>query len=246
MALKFGLENAIKYIRLFNKKIRILELNIGVKVHLRSGTTDRTVFDKIFLKEEYKFKYSDYIKDSNPFIIDAGANIGLFTLYMSQIFENASYCLVEPDINCIELIKLNTKIIQNIKIIPKVLMNSNTRVCFHVSFDKPTGNRITFNEQQLNNNNELRDIETITINDILTRMGKDKIDILKVDIEGSERFLFADNLEWMKKCKMIIIELHDRFYPECSDIFFKAIKVMWKKIKVYNRGENIFVVNETI
>jgi hypothetical protein len=66
------------------------------------------------------------------------------------------------------------------------------------------------------------------------------IDILKIDIEGSEMELFHSNYEnWLPRTKMILIELHERLLPGSSESFYKTLSQ-------YNHstsklGENLIV-----
>jgi FkbM family methyltransferase len=47
------------------------------------------------------------------------------------------------------------------------------------------------------------------------------IDLLKVDIEGSERQVFSGSCrEWLPRVKNICIELHG---PDCDEVFFGAL-----------------------
>jgi FkbM family methyltransferase len=52
--------------------------------------------------------------------------------------------------------------------------------------------------------------------------GATRISILKIDIEGAERFVFAENYEpWIDKFNALAIELHD---DECRRVFAEAIR----------------------
>jgi hypothetical protein len=51
----------------------------------------------------------------------------------------------------------------------------------------------------------------------------DRIDLLKLDIEGSEKEIFSDGCLWLEHIGAICLELHDRFKPGCSRTFFRAI-----------------------
>ncbi len=67
-------------------------------------------------------------------------------------------------------------------------------------------------------------VSAISINELLEKYQLDRIDILKVDIETSEKVVFSDNYEqWLPKTKMILIELHDWMEPACAQPFFNAI-----------------------
>ena len=87
---------------------------------------------------------------------------------------------------------------------------------------------------------------TTTVSKLLADSGFDEIDLLKIDIEGAEKEVFAapDVDDWLSKVKVLIIELHDRMKLGCSDEFFKAIS----KYKWYFafRGENLIFIRESL
>lgn len=56
----------------------------------------------------------------------------------------------------------------------------------------------------------------LTLTTLMREVGIDTVDILKIDVEGAEREIFT-NCDWMDKVKLLAIELHDRFWPGCSD-----------------------------
>ena len=72
-----------------------------------------------------------------------------------------------------------------------------------------------------------------------------KIDILKLDIEGSEKELFETNFEdWLPKTKILIIELHDAMKTGCSKSVFNAISKYDFSFSI--KGENIIFTNNAI
>ena len=67
-------------------------------------------------------------------------------------------------------------------------------------------------------------VEAITIGDILKMSGRDRIDILKLDVEGAEKEIFSKNYEsWLDKVDILVIELHDRMKPGSSAAFNTAV-----------------------
>ena len=52
----------------------------------------------------------------------------------------------------------------------------------------------------------------------------DFVDLLKVDIEGAEREVFASPAAWIERVGVIIIELHDRFVRGCALNFYTATR----------------------
>jgi hypothetical protein len=66
----------------------------------------------------------------------------------------------------------------------------------------------------------------------------EKIDILKIDIEGSEKELFESDYEtWLPKVTTLIIELHDRMREGSSLSFFRALTKYNFRLAV--KGENL-------
>ena len=71
-----------------------------------------------------------------------------------------------------------------------------------------------------------------------------QIDILKIDIETSEKQLFSENYsEWLPKVKVIIIELHDRMDAGCAKSFFTAINNCYTNYTYSTLGENVIITN---
>ena len=64
----------------------------------------------------------------------------------------------------------------------------------------------------------------ITIGDILSNYKWDMVDVIKMDIEGSEKSVFETNSEiWLPKTKILFVELHERKAPGCTKIFNDAV-----------------------
>ena len=73
---------------------------------------------------------------------------------------------------------------------------------------------------------EPAEIEAIDIPTVLARAGRERISILKIDVEGAECVLFsAPNVgDWLGKVDCIAIELHDdTHFGPCSEVFHRAI-----------------------
>jgi len=66
-------------------------------------------------------------------------------------------------------------------------------------------------------------IEAVTIPDLLEWAETDRIDLLKLDVEGAESEIFAADPAWLAATRYVIIELHDYLIPGCGDSFRKAV-----------------------
>src|SRR5579863_6633916 len=82
----------------------------GRNVALRPDTTDMKCFVKVFVDEEYKTPFS--IKPK--VIVDAGANIGMATLYYSQTYPEARILSIEPESSNFNMLKKNCGDLPNV------------------------------------------------------------------------------------------------------------------------------------
>ena len=56
-------------------------------------------------------------------------------------------------------------------------------------------------------------IEAISIDDLISDFQIDKIDILKIDIEGSEEQVFLSDPKWIRNVSTIFCEIHENMKP---------------------------------
>lgn len=79
------------------------------------------------------------------------------------------------------------------------------------------------------------------MDDVLREYHLDTIDLLKVDIEGSEKELFAAADSWIGQVDAICLELHDRFKPGCSRAFYQAVGDFRTEFRL---GEDVLVLRD--
>jgi hypothetical protein len=73
-------------------------------------------------------------------------------------------------------------------------------------------------------------------------MGWQQVDLLKVDIEGSEIELFGENCEdWINKVTLMFIEVHDLPSREASKTVFRALEKVDCGYYLRPCGENLVV-----
>ena len=59
---------------------------------------------------------------------------------------------------------------------------------------------------------------------LVDRLGVDRIDLLKLDIEGGEVDVLGRSEPWIGQVDAVIAELHDRFRPGCTQAFVSATR----------------------
>lgn len=186
----------------------------NLKLRLRKNTSDFHVFAEIFIKYDYKFLIENYEKkfgkQSPNFIIDIGANIGCATLYFKELYPNATVLAVEAEKNNFLALKHNVELNQS----------ENTHL-YHNAF--------WINEDVLMVEESFRDgrdwafatrpvaekssqsVAGITIQKMLENYQNKMIDILKIDIEGGEKWILEDTqtMKFIRKnTNSLLIEIH--------------------------------------
>lgn len=154
------------------------------------------MYEEIFVNEIYKFQ----TKNNLPYFIDGGANIGLASIYIKSIFPNAKILAFEPDPTVFKTLSNNIHSFQleNIKIINKGLWDSNTTLSFE-SDHADAGRIIDGNK----NTTELK-ITTTKLSPYID----EKVDLLKIDIEGSEFKVLKEIKNKLHLVERIFIEYH--------------------------------------
>lgn len=225
------------YLRLKRKKLSAIILpNIAFPFSLRANTSDTAVFEQVFLKGEYDID----IPFMPEVIADLGANIGLFSILMKNRFPAAKIICVEPDKeNCVQL-KSNLSVYDSVDIVCAGIWPTDTRLKIS---DKYSGGH----SAGVTEPDGAGDVEGIPIDTLMKNFQLERIDLLKIDIEGSERTLFSEHYQqWLPKTKMIIIELHDWLIPGCSKPFFEAIQKSISSYSYFVCGESTVIINHDI
>lgn len=150
-------------------------------------------------------------------IVDAGANVGYTVLRFAQEFPSADIIAIEPDPGNLKQLDKNCGEFRQLSVEPKALWPRPTRL--RISNPEAGSNAFMVTED------EAGDIEAVSIPDIMERHSLATIDMLKIDIEGSEIELFADPgcHEWLPKVGALLIETHDRMRPESSETVRDAV-----------------------
>lgn len=183
----------------------------------RPNSSDLDVFDQIFVAREYRCL--DDAADVG-LIIDCGANVGYSSAYLLSRFRNAHAIAIEPDAANHALLKKNLAPYgaRAVTVQSAVWSHPAGLVLAEEGFGDGREWARTVREAKAN---EAPAMTAVDIGTLLDNSGYDRISILKVDIEGSEKVVFAANYEkWIDKVDNLVIELHGE---ECHSVFMSAI-----------------------
>jgi FkbM family methyltransferase len=185
-----------------------------------------------------KHEYDCQLRRSPQVIIDAGANIGLASIYFATRFPEARIIAIEPEEGNLEVLRLNTREYPNVTVFPGALWGRDEQL--HV-VDNSYGNWGFMTSSVGDPHSKAASIahETcgITVPSLLKKYGIQRVDIFKIDIEGAEKELFEDCAAWIEQVDALIVELHDRMKPGCAASFEAGTEGFDMK---WQQGENEF------
>jgi FkbM family methyltransferase len=188
-------------------RVPVQQHNSG-SVRLRPGTADLHIYDDVFREGEY-----DVNVGTPKFIVDAGAHIGLTSVFFAKRYPAAKIVAIELDPRNYAVLCENVKPYPNVTPVHAGLWTHETSL----SVSNPREDTWGFRAK------EGGEIRAVTIKGLMNANGVDRIDLLKIDIEGAEKGVLEDAQDWIGAVGSIVIELHDRFVPGCTEALETAI-----------------------
>jgi FkbM family methyltransferase len=188
---------------------------IAAPLRMRAGTSDRGCFNQIFVNGEYDFPFP-----GNPhLIIDAGANVGYAAVRFASTYPEARIVAVEPERANFELLCHNARPYSHIE--PRQSGVWPRRAPLVI--DNPDGRPWAFRVREARAGES--SFPAISIGDLLHESGRTTLDILKLDVEGTEFELFADPgcHDWLDRTNMLFVETHDHQRPGCRRMLEEAV-----------------------
>ena len=230
---RYGLwTGAWLYIRFKLLELPTLKLpELERPIAFRKGMSERHAFAQVFIQREYDFDWGGELER----IVDAGANVGLATLYFKERFPRARIAAVEPHPGNAEAYRGNTAHLKGVELFEAAL-HCRSGETLAVT-DEGHGSN-AFMTRANGGAQTVAETETVTISDAMQRMGWQALDLVKIDIEGGEGVLFEDNLDWMDVTRHIVLEFHERMVAGSSAPVLQAMSS--KGFLVADvRGENV-------
>lgn len=235
---------SVQLARLFNGKEIDVNLRGVGPVRLRPRASDLTTFRHVFVEGQYDISktaqgrkirkiYDSLIRENiTPIIVDCGANVGAASLWFAVAFPQAKIFALEPE-------------------------GENARICRHNLANRPqismleaavVGHRGSVEIVSMRHAQGMRTkrleggaaVAGLTVSDVVNMVdGQKSLLIVKVDIEGFEADLFAENIEWVDAAAAIYIEPHDWMMPGegTSDSMQKVL---------FDRGFELLISGENL
>lgn len=184
---------------------------------LRKNSSDTQVFRQVVVEGEYE-ALTDFIRRQGSasqirYILDAGANIGLTTLHLKRHYSGAEVICLEPDADNFASLARNINLNSLLNVHPMKAGLWKVEQLLEVKSDTETGAEWTFYLEESSPENPGA-IQGYSIVDLLKKHNWPHLDILKIDIEGAERYIFEDPIKsaaFLGLVRFISLEIHDQF-----------------------------------
>lgn len=162
-----------------------------------------SAYVEIFMQGIYKFR-SD---SKNIVIIDVGANIGVSVAFFKSIFPKSHIVAIEADPKIFKYLQENilSNNFEHVELVNKAAWIEDGVLQF--SSDGADGGKLIKSTE-----NDSQKVDAINLASILEKY--DKIDFLKIDIEGAENEVFPICRKYLTKVNYVFIEFHSRLNNE--------------------------------
>jgi FkbM family methyltransferase len=183
-------------------------------IWLRGGDSDGFIFGQVIIDQQYFLPEVENVR----LIVDCGANIGMSALYFARRYPGAKILAIEPEPDNYAMLERNTRHLAAIHPICAAIWPRQATL----TIVDPTSSRASRSVSEPEGKGP-GGIRSVQLRDLVAEHGQ--IDILKIDIEGSEKALFEDpdSDEWLAHTRVIYAELHDWMQPGASRAFYQAI-----------------------
>ncbi|MEP7353917.1 MAG: FkbM family methyltransferase [Acidobacteriota bacterium] len=202
----------------FSGGVRTFILSDGCVVHLRNDSTDRKVFDEVFLERIYDGFAEQLSASRSPAVlVDLGANIGLSAIALARKLNLSHVVAVEPDRENYRVLSSNLDQFgqgaDNRRPTCRAIQAfAGAERGFAQVVDSGNGAwglRMGTTAVSAHHSNS---VQVLPLNDLVPPSAPGTKTIVKCDIEGAESGLFRRILHWDHAVDFMILELHTEFF----------------------------------
>lgn len=211
----------------------ILSPGVSRSVRIRSGTSDVATYGKIFGDHEYAIE----LPFTPDVIVDAGANIGLASIYYLNRYPEATVFAIEPESANFAILQQNLNGYPRAVALHAALWSQDGEI----ELIDPGIGAWGFRTRDVSGAVVNR-VPSITIKTLIERFHLDRIGLLKLDIEGAEKQVLETSGAWIERVDSVVAELHESFTPGCNRAFYVATQFFTGQAR---KGENLMVWRES-
>lgn len=184
-----------------------IRLRLGAGVHpLRMRLSDIFTLDEILLQQQYRLRSSI---PQRPTIIDAGANIGVAAVWLLAQYPGAEIHAFEPDPENHRLLSANLAHNSSARSVQAAVASEDGRLTLHLA---PHGAEHSIVAHS--SGGQSIQVDAIALGPYLERHGIQRVDLLKLDVEGSELDALRGLGDRIESVSVIVGEFHEHHVDE--------------------------------
>lgn len=197
-----------------------------------------SIFDDYSSFCEGPYEYGEVRLRKGDIVIDGGANIGMFSA-VAVSKDCISYAF-EPEERMRGLLENNARLMENIKVVPYALFDKKSIMTLTITDDMENyGDGSLIYERGPEFKRE--QVQTISIDEFVKEQGLERVDFIKADIEGAERYMLTGAKETLAKFapRLALCTYHLPDDPQVMEnLILRAnpeyvITHKWKKLYAY-------------
>lgn len=221
------------------------------RVWLRPCDSDLFVASQIFGNREYdlgadvtsrlNLVSASWLEEGiQPVVIDGGANVGYSSIFFSSTYPTAKIIALEADPRTYLMLEGNVSHHPNISPRLAALWSHDRGVDLHIGSRQSWSNFIS--DREPSSGNELT--PSVRLDQLVGV--NDRVLLVKLDIEGSERDACSTSREVLRSSPVILIEPHDFMLPgkACLAPLLSALEGQERDILI--SGENLVFLDQAI
>ncbi|MEK6959515.1 MAG: FkbM family methyltransferase [archaeon] len=203
----------------------ILQLNMaGRKFFMKRKTATSTIdtFLEAF-QHAHHMRITQFSGKDDQIVVDLGANEGYYLMAMKMTNPCLRIIAAEPVIETFEILKMNVEQnnLQNIELVNKAVTAKSGKIPFQIIPEVSVVNAtdIAMQGREWLDNKRIHTIkvDSTTLPALFNKYKLKNIDILKLDVEGSELDILKSSAQILKHIRKIVVEYHSIALKEkCS------------------------------
>ncbi len=199
--------------------------------------------EEIFGENEYYVPGMENLKA--PIIVDVGANVGVFSLYMKLMIPSSLLYCYEPAPNALSLFHQNVIPFDNVVLHECGLSNIGGKAQIQLNASNTGQSSLIKGSHKLLGEVEIELRESVSI---FSDNQLEEIDILKIDTEGSEVDILQNLSDGGKlnKIKFILLEYHSESDRREIDHLLSGFTVFGLSSRSLNLGQVKYIRNDLI
>ncbi len=177
--------------------------------------------------------------------LDIGANIGYWSLVLARVVSKTGKVFsFEPDSDNFKLLTKNIEVngYKNVVLTQKAVYSKTTVIDFYIKADFGVDQRV----YDPGDGRKSVKIEAVSIDDFCVKNGIEKVDFIKMDIQGAEAMALKGMRKLVKKSRNLamLVEFWPTSLKNCGssgEDFLKLLDNMGFKVQIMDGGDNPFV-----